>query len=265
MAQDDKSNLPPIEDLGHPDFIQSIVSMAMAGKSPDPTKVEQLGLMLQDLARNYRRIIEDEERGTSVSDQLDCIARIRDAAVKLDIELTKADDDSMVEISRASDEIKRQREAMLSRLPRRRHAGDRHRRERPQINTNLTHGIFRIEELRVGVSELATAAAFAVGMIAKTRGAKGGPGVAARKADVRFGAAREIGDIFLSLTGKRPTRTVRAEKRKDVKGGKHSVAAGPWHGFLAAIMEKIFGDTKGLHGYSQKVVHDMTKTPPNTG
>lgn len=265
MAQDNKPTLPPIEDLGRPEFIQSIVSMAMDGKRPDPATVEQLGPKLQKLAHDYREIFETEKGGASVSKQLNRAERIRDAAATLNAILAEDQSDGEEWLWRASDEMKRQREAMLSRLPRRRHAGDRHRRERPQINTHLTPGVLRIEEIRSGVSELVTTAAYAVGMIGGTRGAKGGPGVAARVADVRFGAALEIGHIFLSLTGERPKRIVRAVKRKDFGGGKESIAVGPWHDFLAAIMEKIFGDTKGLHGYSQKVVHDMKKTHPNTG
>jgi len=261
VAQDNKSNLPPIEDLGRPEFIQDIVSKAMNGKTPDPAKVEKLGLMLQDLARNYRRHIEDEKRGTSVSDQLDCIGRIRHVAAMLTAELAEADDDSMVEIWRASDEMERQLEATRSRLPRHQHDGDRHRRERPQTNTHQLPGVSRIGDIQRGISELATTAAYAIDMIGKTPGAKGGPGVAANVADVRLGAAGETGCIFLWLTGEQPKRIVRTVKRKGVTGGKQSIEAGPWRDFLAAIMMKIFGNTRGLDGYSREVAHGMDKNP----
>ena len=45
MAQDNKSNLPPIEDLGRPEFIQDIVSKAMNGKTASPSAV-RLGVPL---------------------------------------------------------------------------------------------------------------------------------------------------------------------------------------------------------------------------
>ena len=208
---------------------------------------------------------EDEKAGTSLSDQLDCIARIGDAAARLNAEMADADADSMVEIWRASDEIKRRREVPRPRPKRPQRDGDRHRRERPQINTHLPPGMFRIEEIHNGVTELIKITTVAGKMLGATPGARGGSIVNSNVADVRLGAAGDMGSIFLWLTGERPRRKVRKVKRKGVRGGKHSITAGPWHGFLAAIMEKIFGDTKGIDGYSQKVVRAMKKTSPNTG
>ena len=268
MAQDNKSNLPPIEDLARPEFIQDIVSMAMDGKPPDPTKVERLGPILQELARQYRETIETEKGGTGVSDQLDCIARIRNAAATLDAELAEADDDSTEQLWRGYNKIKRLREdaqedarARRSRRPRRQHDGDRHRRERPQINTHLPPGMFRIQEIHNGATELVKIATVAGKMLGATSGAKGGPGVPKKIADVRFGAAAEIGCIFLWLTGERPKRTVRIVENENLAEGQESIEVGPWYDFLGAIMEKIFGNTNGVIRCARKVVHGMSANP----
>lgn len=261
MAQENKSNLPPIEDLGDPDFIQSIVSMAMDGKQADPAKVEQLGPALQKLARVYREIFKVEKDGTGVSDQLDCIARIRNAAATLDAELAKADDNSKEQLWRACDEIKRRRESPRPRPKRPRRGGDRHRRVRPQINTHLPPSIFRIEEIHNGTTELVKIATVAGKMLGATSGAKGGSIVVANVADVRLGAAGEIGAIFRSLTGERPKRTVRPVEREDLAEGQQSIEAGPWYDFLGAIMEKFFGDTTGVITCARKVVQGMSANP----
>ena len=108
---------------------------------------------------------------------------------------------------------------------------------------------------------MATTAAYAVGMIGASRGAKGGPGVAANVTDVRSGAAGEIGCIFLWLTGERPKRTVLNVESEDLAEGYQSIEAGPWYDFLAGIMEKIFGDTKGVITCSRKVVQGMSANP----
>ena len=90
---------------------------------------------------------------------------------------------------------------------------------------------------------------------------KGRPPGKSEVTTVRLTAAGEIGAIYRDLTGERPKRVVKKVSRKGVRGGYASQEGGPWHSFLSAMEDEIFGDHRGVEARAREVARGMDKNP----